>query len=265
MSNSAGSNTYSDYSETQSETDYDSYTSTPEDLILENINNGIDLITSNKNILKDQLIQPIKSISFRPLFSEIEINDSFELCLLRFIHLVFSEDQVINFTNLKKFMDTNTGLGQKLYEYFVNNPGVMQDHTFYYSNAGIDIRTKWYELLSNINTFKYKSENHQMDSTIENLFEFFKQFFPKLDQNGSNNQEKLTNIYTQLNFNFESFEVIYSSYQKIISNTIHLGVIQNISINSVNMFVWEMTRLNEISSNPDKIVELFVNSEFLYS
>jgi hypothetical protein len=257
------SDTYSNYSETQ--TDTDSSTSTTSYEVHDYVDEAqvVETAATMKNILREQLVQPIMGKPFKPLFSENEIDDSFELSLLRFIHLVFSVDGVINFDNLTTHMDMSNPNCIKLYEYFMNNPGIMNDYSFYYSNAGVDLRTKWVELLANINSFTYKGNNQEIDPVMENLFEFFEQFFPKLNQDGYTIQQKLTNMYDQLNFNFETFEVVQSSYQKIVVNSLHHGILQNIRINGIDMYVWEMTKLKDISSgNP---VELFSDSEFRYA
>ncbi len=255
------------YSEEYSETENDSSTSTTEyeskeydyeTQLIENTN-------KTKNILKELLIQPVMGKPFKPLFSDNEINDSFELSILRFIHLIFSVDGVINFDNLTKYMDMSSSVCNKLYEYFMDNPGVMIDYSFYYSNTGIDIRTKWFELLSSHNFFTYKEESskQEINSSLDNFFEFFKNFFPNLDQAGNTHQDKLNTMLSQLNFNFESFEVIYSTYQKIITNTVHSSQIINFKINGIDLFVLEMTKLKDISKEIP--VEVFSNSEFRYA
>ena len=99
------------------------------------------------NIFKEQLIKPVMYQSFNRQYSDQEIDDSFELALLRFLHLVFSVDGVINFDNLTKYMDDSLSCNT-LKEYFEENPGVMNDYEFYYTGAGTDIRAKFYDLLS---------------------------------------------------------------------------------------------------------------------
>ena len=241
-----------------STTSYESYDWTNE---VENTNNM-------KNILREQLIQPIMGKPFKPLFAENEFDDSFELSLLRFVHLVFSVDGLVNFENLNKFMDMNQTNCANLNEYFVNNPGVMIDYSFYYSNAGIDVRTEWIELLNGHNYFTYKEGTFnetkgEIEPSLYNFFEFFENFFPNLNLDGNTDQEKMSNIVSQLNFNFESFEVVHSTYQKIMDNTVHNSTILNFKINNVDMYVLEMTRLKDLSSG--KPVEVFTNSEFRYA
>lgn len=225
--------------------------------------NDVSKVQLVKDNLREQLVQPIMGKPFTQLYSNNEIDDSFELSLLRFIHLVFSKDGKINFNNLIKYMDMNNSKCQMLYEYFMINPGVMIDYEFYYSNTGLDIRTKWFELLSNHDFLIYKKNKKELDHTQDNFFIFFEIFFPKLVLSGANCQEKLSNIYSQLNFNFESFEVIYSTYQNIVSDVIHSNSLHFIKINGVSMYIWEMTKLKDISSrNP---FDVFSNSEFRYA
>jgi hypothetical protein len=257
-------------SDSQSESESDSSTSStsydPHDYVEET--QSIENANKIKNILKEQLIQPIMGKPFKPLFSENEIDDSFELALLRFCHLVFSVDGVINFNNLSKFMDMNSPKCNQLYEYFMDNPGVMMDYSFYYSNAGIDIRTKWFELLCGCNFFTYKvtslSENKkEIDPSLDNFFEFFENFFPNLNTHEYTIQERLDTMMVQLNFNFESFEVNQSNYQKIIVNTVHSSILLNFKINQIDMFILEITRLKDISRGEP--VEVLSDCEFRYA
>jgi hypothetical protein len=259
------SKTYSDYSKSQSESDSDSSTSTTSYEAHDWVNEAqtVENASTVKNILKEQLIQPVMGKPFKPLFSENEIDDSFELALLRFLHLIFSVDGVINFDNLTKYMDMSNPNCNKLHEYFMNNPGVMTDYSFYYSNAGIDIRTKWIELLSGYNFFTYKGNKQEIQPNVENFFEFFENFFPNLDSSGNTIQEKLDTMLPQLNFNFESLEAIHSNYQKITFDSIHNSTIFNLRINGIDLFVFEFTKLKDM--NDGQPVEVFSDCEFRYA
>lgn len=260
-SQSDDSETFSDFSLTQSDPDTDSSTTSTSWDDNEVVLNPEEK-TILKNQLKEQLIQPIMPKPFNKLFSNEVIDDSFELSLLRFIHLVFSSDSKINFDNLIKYMNMEKNSCIELLEYFENNPGVMNDYQFYYSNTGIDIRTKWFEILKGQKFFTYKGDEQQIEPTTDNLFEFFEQYFPNLDLSGNTNQEKLSNIYSQLNFNFDNFEVIYSTFQKITGDTVQNSSIQNIQINGVDIYVWEMTKIKDTSNIQP--VELYSESEFKY-
>lgn len=261
------SDTYSDYSESQSESSSDSSTTTTEYEPHDWVNQAQSVENANgiKNILKEQLIQPVMGKPFKPLFSENEIDDSFELALLRFLHLIFSADGVINFDNLTKYMDMSSPKSNKLQEFFMNNPGVMTDYSFYYSNAGIDIRTKWVELLGGYNFFTYKdfANKQEIKPDVNNFLEFFENFFPNLDFSGNTIQEKLDTILPQLNFNFASLEAIHSTYQKISVDTIHTGTLLNFRINGIDLFVFEFTKLKEM--NGGQPVEVFADCEFRYA
>lgn len=244
-----------DYNQVYSESDSQTSTTSYEE-------EKFDETVKAVNTLKDQLIKPVMYQSFNRQFSEQEVDDSFELALLRFLHLVFSVDGVINFVNLTKYMDDGL-LCNTLKEYFEEYPGVMNDYEFYYTNAGTEIRAKFYDLLSNQKFFTYCGSGREIDPTIDNLLEFFENYFPKLSQDGDNNQEKLSNIYNQLNFNFGSLEVIYSTYQNIFQETVHHSTGQLIKINGIEIFSWEMLKVKDVSGV--KPVEFFANTEFRYA
>lgn len=231
-------NSYVEYAETDSNTSTTSY--------LEDIHDD-SLSLCNLNIvnkLKDELIQPVMPKPYINLLINLEIDDSFELSLLRFIHLVFSKDGVINTNNLTKYMNLNYDLCNQLYDYFLDNPGVMIDYEYYYSDAGIRVRDSWYNFLSNRYFFIYKnSDKTCLRPDLNNLFRFFEFFFPNLSLDGNTLQDKLKNIYNQLNFNFESLEVLYSVSRVVVPNMLHNTDIQNIRINNNNIFTWEIINL----------------------
>jgi hypothetical protein len=247
--------THSFYSETES----DSSTSTASDYEEKYIEKS-DL-EKERLKLKGELIIPIKSKPFTRLFSNEIINDNFELVLLRVLHLLFLEDDLINIENLKKFMDLNRKECDEMLQFFSENRGVFIDDEFYYSVAGLSLRTQWFDLLSNKNIFMYKEDKKSIYPDIENYIRFIKYYFPLLKIESSNIQDQLNEIYNQLNFNFKTLEVIYSDYQKIELTTIHKSQIQNIIINGIEIFIWEMFKINEISNNS---VEIYSESELRY-
>lgn len=203
-----------------------------------------------KKEIKNNLIQPVMPKPFKIPFTEIEIDDSFELSLLRFIHLVFSNDGVINFKNLLKFMDLNIEICNELNDFFIDNPGVMYDYEFYYSDTGVRIRYNWYNLLSNRHFLTYKNtDNTAIKPELNNILNFFRNFFPKLSFIRQDTQELLTNIYNQLNFNFDSFEVIYSVSHDIVPNIVHTIDTQIIKINHIDVFIWELINIKNDSNN----------------
>jgi hypothetical protein len=104
--------------------------------------------------------------------------------------------------------------------------------------------------------FEYK--NNQLRPCINNFFNFFEHFttikFNTRNLNLSPEQNKLNSIYSQLNWNWKSLSVTSGIYQTL-NNT---SFIQNIVINGINMFVWEITSIRENNN------EIFASSEFRY-
>ena len=225
------------------------------------MNNNFDYAKSFQ--LREQLIKPIMSLPFKELVNNEEINDSFELCLLRFMHLVFSNNGIINIENLQKYMNMDKYICIKLNDYFMEYTEVVRDNRYYHSREGIIIRIKWFKLLSNNNFLTYTGINRGVCSNIDNFIAFFDNFFPKLNINGNTYQEKLTDIYLKFNFNFDSFDVIHSTNEKMIGKLIQKTTMQTIKINGIELFVFDMTKI--IDTFESNLIEIFNNSEFRYS
>lgn len=241
----------------------DSDTSTPETTTIEETMSLCDETEIMESILKEKIIKPIKTYSFMRYNTTEEINDNFELSILRLLHLIFSKDNLINLDNLSKFMDMNNKECDELLNFFIDYPGVFNEPDYYYTETGIKMRTIWFDLLSNRTFFNYKCQGKEIKPTMSNFLSFFRNFLPKLEQTEENKQELLTNIYNQLNFNFESFEVIYSTYQEILLLNIHISTIQNIIINGIDIFTIEMTELKSISK--EKVIDIYEDCELRYT
>jgi len=197
--------------------------------------------------LMEQLVKPIQSHMFYDKEKSQEIEDGFELSLLRLVHIWFSLDGVINFPNLTKYMDSNKSESRELEDFFVENPGVMTDSDFYSTDAGIKIRKAWYEFLSARDFFTYIHETHQLVPTNENFFLFVKQFFPLVNINSSpNNQDNLDEIYSAFSFGENKFNVVYSTYSLTDNQIIHKGFAHNIFVNGVEIFVLESCQVRKL-------------------
>ena len=229
--------------------DTDSTTSTVSEDYLENY------YPKKSDELKNSLIKPILPKPFNDPNTGIEIDDCFELSILRFLHLIFGSNDIINFTNLTKYMDLDKKECQDLYEFFLDNPGIFPDYEFYYSDAGIMLRKKWVDFLSGRN-FEYKKDNSIIYPNIKNQIKLLETFFPKLNINyNTNNNNILNEIYSQLNFNWDSLKVKYDESDK--QETFN----QHIYINESLIFVWSMTTIIEEINN----IILYSNSELRYS
>jgi hypothetical protein len=230
------------------DTDSDtSSTSTVEELNI--LSNGKKVEINIKSELVEKFVKPINSHGFYDKAKSQEIEDGFELSLLRLVHLWFSSDGVINFTNLTKHMDSNKMESKELEEFFIDNPGVMSDSDFYSTDAGIAIRKAWYEFLSGRDFMKYVHETHQLIPSNENFLIFVKQFFPLINfyvNPNSNEQEKLNVIYDAFSFGENKFHVIYSTYSQTDSQIVHKGFVHNIFVNNSELFVLESAQIRKL-------------------
>jgi len=250
------------------DTDSDtSSTSTADELKV--FSNEIKHSQNIKLQLIEQFVNPIQSNGFYNKTNSQEIEDGFELALLRLVHIWFSSDGVINFTNLTKYMDLNKTVCKEIEEFFIDNPGVMSDSDFYSTDAGIAIRTVWYEFLSAREFFKYVHETHQLVPTNENFFAFVNQFFPLVhfSTNTSasselNEQDKLNEIYNAFSFGQNKFHVQYSTYTKTENQMIHKGFIHNIFVNNIELFALESAQIRKFV-DLDKIY--WTKTELRYS
>ena len=201
-------------------------------LTIDNINNKI-----NKNILLKQKYKDLQLINNN--------YDCFEFQLLKILQLVFATNNIINKTNLYKWMDRDKLECNELIEFFKTFPNINHNELL--------LKDTWLNLLA-IKPFIKKSP-------IENLYDFFETFFPKLILEGNNDQEKLSNLYLKLNFNFESLDVQYETYQKIEGTTIHKKWTQNIIINGICIIFWEITTIFNFTKFD--IYPIFNKSEFI--
>ncbi len=226
------------------DTDSDtSSTSTVDELQCEKVETNI------KSELTDKFVKPIQSHMFYDKESNREIEDGFELSLLRLVHIWFSTEGVINFKKLTKYMDGKKAESTQLEEFLIENPGVMTDSDFYSTDAGIAIRKAWYKFLSNREFFKYVHETHQIAPTNESFLIFIKQFFPLVNGNWiccDNEQEKLNIIYNAFSFDDYKFRVVYSTYSQTDSQIIHKGFVHNIFVNDVELFVLESAQIRKL-------------------
>jgi len=200
--------------------------------------------------LKNSLIKPILPKPFIDPTTGLEIDDCYELSLLRFMHLIFGSNGIINFNNLTKYMDLNKKECQDLYDFFIDYPGIFDDYQFYYSDAGIIIRRKWYELISFI-ILKFNIQDH---------IKLFKNFFPKIIINSKNSLDILEDIYSHFNFNWDSLQVKCNEIQEEFDNNVNMILNQKILINNILIFIWSITTIkNKITNN-----SIYLNSEIKY-
>jgi hypothetical protein len=178
---------------------------------------------------------------------DIELIDDFEICLLRLLHIIFSVDGVMDLNLLSSFMDSNKNECEDLYEFFMENRGVMIDSEYYRTVAGIEVRKSWIELLSKRDFFTYNLDKYKLACDINNFYMFIKYFLPKVEFNlDLIDQEKLSKIYKAFDI-----DVVVAVYQNINEQYIHKGFVQNLIINNKETYIWEMSKVIQIS---DKII-----------
>lgn len=211
-----------------------------------------------KQDLITRLIEPIKGTNLEffsdDYFEFVKMNDSFEICLLRIIHLLFGCDGIINFDNLKLYMDMDKDECSDLLNFFIENPGIMPDAEFYQSMTGLNLRYKWASFLSHRKFFSYEKVNWQIKSCLTNFYEFIRNFLPEvgLDSNENKHHQTLLNqIYSRLSFNFEKLDVIW---ELIRSDSDNLDKsIQYIYINGFDIYSWSIIELKVLNENTNDI------------
>jgi hypothetical protein len=183
-----------------------------------------DMLANNNNT---DLLEPIMCT-----------NNSFEICILRILHILFSEDNTIVHSRLHQYMD-NSMWCDTIKEYFYDNPGVMKDATFYKTITGCNILEKWVAILYD----KFNTMTHELNNFINFMFTTF----PLLEKEDSNIMTILNNIYSQLN---KKIGIEYIKYLKSLpNNQTHNSIIQHIYINNNQhielCYIWEIIEITE--------------------
>jgi hypothetical protein len=241
-------------------TDTDSDTSSASSYTEEKLN-----FSEEKNKIISNLISPIKAHPYFDQKLNLLINDSYELSILRFLHIIFDNDGIIHFKNFTKFMNTIKKECNELEDFFINNPGIMSDSDFYSSAAGIKLRHKWYCFLSNKQFFSYVNNTHQLYPNNKNFLQFITEYFPQIIeiQDSSKNEQEIINIiYSKLNFRFTQLSAIFSTYTKFLDDTIHKAFVHNIYIDNIEVFIFESLYIIE---KKNLNVLYFTKTEITYS
>jgi hypothetical protein len=197
-----------------------------------------DLHINTRDQLANKFVKPIKSHGFYYKEQNIEIQDDFELTLLRLVHIFFGSDGVIDFTRLTKYMDSNDSKSRQLEDFFLEYPGIMDDSDFYSSEAGIKIRITWYYFLSGKDFFTYLHQTHQIIPSNDSFLSFITIFFPLINFNNLYTvQDKLSIIYSAFSFLNVDFDVVYVSNSQIDNKLILDKFTHHIIINGVKLFL----------------------------
>jgi hypothetical protein len=199
----------------------------------------------NDNINHNNMLDPIP-------------NGNFELCMLRFIHIMFSENNVMCHNMLHQYMEDNEWCNS-VKDYFYEFPGVMMDKEFYTTPTGKNICDKWTELMSYRPFLSYNRNGYDVVPDISNFYNFIYNTFPLLEKSNSTiNQIKLRAIYSMLN---SRFDVVVGQYMKCLpGNQVHKGIVQSIYIDNKMHYIWELSCLIEVD-DMGKETTLYSESE----
>jgi hypothetical protein len=212
--------------------------------------------------LADKIVKPIKSHSFYYKEQNQEIQDDFELALLRLIHIFFGSDGVINFTRLTKHMDLNNLKSKQLEDFFLDYPGIMDDSDFYSTEAGIKLRITWYNFLSDIDFFTYVHQTHQIIPSNDNFLSFITNFFPLINLNDCHTiQDKLSIIYSAFSFYDIDFQVVYMSNLQIDNEIISDSFTHHIIINGIELFLLKSIQIKNID-NTKKYYRIYTELKY---
>ncbi len=128
-------------------------------------------------------IEPVEYnlITFNDDDKKISYTDCFEVSLLRFLHILFVKDSLIDLELMKQFMDDSL-FCEQIINYFTKYKKVHYDALYYESNDGFVERTEWCILLNKNKFFMYKLYGlYELCATIDNLMLFFNIYFPKIN------------------------------------------------------------------------------------
>jgi hypothetical protein len=193
---------------------------------------------------RDTFVEPVEyaPIQFKDDNIIIEYTDCFEVSLLRFLHAVFitkkDNKYVMDIERMKEYMNDSNDL---LDFFKVNNDIILSRK--YYDNIKSDgyiLRTLWCQFLNKNKFFKYKRyDMYEVCASLDNLFLFFKNYFPKVLLNDNDMIEnKMNYIMKQLSTNKLKLSSTIESKTKINFDNIYYQNIIYININDTPVYEW---------------------------
>lgn len=195
------------------------------------------------NNILNNIVDPVQynQISFKDNKRRINYTDCFEISLLRFIQSVFikkdNQSYKIDIDRMKYFMNENKFCKQ-IIKFFTNNPNIYldQDH---YENDGYPIRTKWCLFLNKRAFFRYKiDDKFELCASLNNLFAFFKVFFPKIYLDQPSFQDKFLILGEALSTPECKIEIDINSKSKSNVNQFYFTDTMVISFNNIKLYNW---------------------------
>ena len=134
----------------------------------------------------------------------VDYTDCWEISVYRFLHLIFAKEGVIDFERLGHFMEPEKFQCKLLISFFEKYPVVKTKEDYYQTQEGLKERAEWAKMLNSCKCLYLKRKNkteivqigeggqYEVAATIENTFDFFANFFPKLTfMRGESNEIKL--------------------------------------------------------------------------
>lgn len=218
-------------------------------------------------LINDFIIpEPVKYNSVDIIYDKdiISYTDCFEISLLRFLHLIFGENNKINLELLQQDMD-NSSYCTDLVNFFTLRNYFSNDEYYYFTEIGLNERADWCKFLNDSKIFTYKKEDkYEVCATVENLFTFFRIYFPKnnfdcedtLDITINNiestklfeyYEHKLNRLFKNLSYYFDlSCTLEYTFKKSKPDHSIYTKIIIQIHINSNNLLDWEIYQFHNL-------------------
>lgn len=196
----------------------------------------------------------------------VSYTDCFEISLLRFIHLIFSKNNKIDLELLQIDMD-NSKYCSDLVDFFTVSNYFSHDEYYYFTEIGLNERANWCKFLNDSKLFKYKQEDgYEVCATFENLFTFFRIYFPKnnfdcentlditIDNIESNElfkyyENKINKLFKNISYNFDvSCKLNYSFNidKNDKKDEIYTEIIMQIYINNNYLLDWEIYQFHNL-------------------
>lgn len=225
---------------------------------------------SNELIMKDLEFllshpEPVsyESINYCENNQTICYTDCFEISLLRFLHFVFGKNGHIDLELLKHDMNDSEEC-KKILAFFSENNSYNLEADYYVTEQGLNDRAKWCKFLNNSKLFNYKKENkYELCASLENLFTFFRNYFPKNDFEDNIKvvpisidsiyskklfeyyQFKLTRLLQNLSYNLPlscalKYNIKFQDYSDKSYNPIFIDITIEILVHDYHIFDWQI-------------------------
>lgn len=225
--------------------------------------NNINKDIPNIGILKNNInnfLEPIVQTNIK--IDPIYYHDSFEISLLRFIHIIFGEGNKINMDKVRYLMGDSYE-NNELYNFLAQNIKFEKKSGNYTNSYFLKQRMEWCRFLNNRPFFNYKFDNkYKLCSSLGNIFAFFWYFFP-FKFKSTNDHKTLSKLMDFLSIDNEfSAKLFKNGYIGRDKSFEELTI--KLYINDNNLYDWYMYQYFEYNDNIVSC-EISGNSELKYS